>query len=739
MAYLEITNFKFGLDERRSELTSQIGSLDTLNNAHVNEGGECEKRRAFFPMNDQSFLSNGKTLGFNAESGGLVVFGDTVAPSYSATNSLVALQVAIQLNLYGRGYRATVAGAVITLVHSSGGNIGVVNNSTTAAGTITVTNNNTASVTITIGGVWANTESVAVTATVAAVPTIGFISLAAMPTAFTAYAVSSGGGTTPAIKYQQLVHPYAAYGVVPTISRIVESCTFANQSFVIAQYSDASTILFYNGTAVVDSYAGLMTTLVSGSSSAVLQVITNQIVAWTPTQATGYTAENVGIGNSHQFRILATAGNFTATVTTTSAAGTVTVDNAVAGNVHVFTVGGTWVAGDQLTISLLNNGVTSQVGYGSITGIAPTFCFTFGAKVYLLLGAKAYFSAVGSGSFFNGPDGTGNGYMDLSSFSGTNDFLVAAAPYQGKCAFFFRHSVQIWNLFADDSQNTLAQTLSNIGLVSSRAVQPIGELDVLFVSDSGIRSLRVRDSSLNAYTIDIGSPINDSIRALLAGRQFFPYQLNSTKIVMGYEPTNNRVIVSLPDSNGLVNMFTLSYFPQSKISAWATYDFTWNYYSTTQVAMTVEKFITFNGALYGRGTESGTGSAIDAVIVYDPSLIQRTAYLAAFDNCTVTIATPWMSGKTPGTNKVGRSVDVASAGKWTISASMDPKGATMDQTSSIGSTTNPVTTQDSTFDVQSFSFQATGTHFRLLATCTAAIQATLSSFVFHFKEANEKP
>lgn len=51
MAYLNIANFKFGLDSRRSELTSTPGTLLTCENAHVNQGGEIEKRKAWVGIN----------------------------------------------------------------------------------------------------------------------------------------------------------------------------------------------------------------------------------------------------------------------------------------------------------------------------------------------------------------------------------------------------------------------------------------------------------------------------------------------------------------------------------------------------------------------------------------------------------------------------------------------------------------------------------------------------------------
>lgn len=42
-----LENFKYGLDSRKSELTSVVGTLEAANNCHVNQGGEIEKRKAF--------------------------------------------------------------------------------------------------------------------------------------------------------------------------------------------------------------------------------------------------------------------------------------------------------------------------------------------------------------------------------------------------------------------------------------------------------------------------------------------------------------------------------------------------------------------------------------------------------------------------------------------------------------------------------------------------------------------
>ena|SRR3990167_8558232 len=74
--YLEIANFKYGLDARRSELSTAPGALASLENAFVNQGGEIEKRKAFV----LTTLPAG-TFGLEPTSTGWVTFGSATTPS----------------------------------------------------------------------------------------------------------------------------------------------------------------------------------------------------------------------------------------------------------------------------------------------------------------------------------------------------------------------------------------------------------------------------------------------------------------------------------------------------------------------------------------------------------------------------------------------------------------------------------------------------------------------------------
>ena len=89
MLSFEIQNFKFGLDSRRSELTSQPGTLETLQDAHINQGGEIEKRKEFVDLGVVPTATGIPVgSGFEVVSGGPVIFGSAPLPAGLPTNVL---------------------------------------------------------------------------------------------------------------------------------------------------------------------------------------------------------------------------------------------------------------------------------------------------------------------------------------------------------------------------------------------------------------------------------------------------------------------------------------------------------------------------------------------------------------------------------------------------------------------------------------------------------------------------
>lgn len=224
----------------------------------------------------------------------------------------------------------------------------------------------------------------------------------------------------------------------------------------------------------------------------------------------------------------------------------------------------TWSAGDHWTLLLTDSltGIVTQVGYGAVSGLVPTFAFTYKKKIYVLAGAATYFSALNLPRIFNDPNAAGNGFIDMSNEAGTPETLVAVAPYQGKAVFFARNTIQIWSVDPDPALYSQVQVLANIGTMAKLSVKPVGDLDIYFLSDSGFRSVRVRDASNNAIPVDIGTPIDSLIQDVLAATS----ESNKALACAVVDPETKRYWCLLSGT-----MYVFSNFRESGVSAWSTY------------------------------------------------------------------------------------------------------------------------------------------------------------------------
>ena len=227
-------------------------------------------------------------------------------------------------------------------------------------------------------------------------------------------------------------------------------------------------------------------------------------------------------------------------------------------------VTGTWATDEHFTLTFSDalSGRTVVVGYGPVTGATPSYLKTFKRKLYSIAETTLFFSALDAPTTINAPNQPGNSYIEMSNEYGFAEPLLGLAIYQGKMAVLERRSIQIWSLDADPVLNTQSQSLENIGTVSGKSVRGIGDQDVLFCADSGVRSLRVRDASNNAVVTDLGTPVDSLIQAALESE---PDQDN-LRIASIVEPRSNRYWLAIGGT-----IFVFSYFQSSGVAAWNTY------------------------------------------------------------------------------------------------------------------------------------------------------------------------
>lgn len=321
-----------------------------------------------------------------------------------------------------------------------------------------------------------------------------------------------------------------------------------------------------------------------------------------------------------------------------------------------------------------------------------TFVRTVQQKVYGTAGPNLHFSAVADATKFN--SGTGFGFIDLSTQATGSEDLTSIAQYQNNVAVFAPRTIQLEYVDPDPALNRLIQTLNNTGTVAPRSVVQFGDNDVFYLDESGIRSLRARETINVAFSSDTGNPIDD-----LVLKKLDALTADEKRRAVGIiEPRDGRMWLALKDE-----IFVFSFFNASKISAWSIY----------RPGFNVDDMVVFNRRVYLR---SG-----DTIYIYGG--VDSFAYDEVYAEAWL----PYLDAGVPAQQKLFSGVDAAVRGTWEIRAGFDVTNIiASDKIGVIAETTYPQ---------HRVAMQAASTHislrFRSLAPSADGQPAKLGAAVIH--------
>lgn len=356
---------------------------------------------------------------------------------------------------------------------------------------------------------------------------------------------------------------------------------------------------------------------------------------------------------------------------------------------HAETVGSTF----RLTIIESDNTTYPKyVGSTAMGGLKLNYCFTYKSKVNLLADSYLISSALDDPKDWK-PSGIGVFFIDMSNNTNGTEDLVAAAPYQGKLAVFSRSSCQIWGIDVDPQNNALSQVVLNTGTVAPGSVISYGELDVFYLSDSGIRSLKARDSSSNAQVTDVGVNIDTIVSQKLSE---IPESTIFNTACSVIEPRDNRLIMNVYDK-----MFVHSSYPTAGIQAWSTY---------TPEILPV-KLMTIKGKMYARYGNS--------IYLYGGTSGNE------YDNCTTSMTLPYLDAGKPAHQKHLEGVDLTSDGSWDFYVGTDPyRPEVRDHIGII---------DNSTFQLGRVIAVGIGTHIGVKLTSRGSTYGRIGNLIIHFQ------
>lgn len=290
------------------------------------------------------------------------------------------------------------------------------------------------------------------------------------------------------------------------------------------------------------------------------------------------------------------------------------------------------------------------------------------------------------------------GFINLADQHETQGDAIGVAVYQDKLAAFTEDSVQLWSVDDDQDLNALYQVLSNIGCSAPGSIVEYGDVDIFFLSESGLRSLRARDSSNLASTNDVGASIDADLgeyRASISGQE-----VADARAIL--EPRDSRYLLAIGS-----RVYVFSNFPGSQVSAWSTYE-------VDEADDPIEGWVSAKGRLYAR---SG-----DEVLLYGGASGEE--YSAEY---TTEVETPFMDSENPAGLKQAEGMDAGVIGTWGVYLRTEPTNPDEEEQLAVLS--------GATYGShQRIGAAGTSTHFGLRLMCDDAGPALLANLIFHYRD-----
>lgn len=689
MGTIWIKELTGGLDTRRLPATTAPGVMIRATDGHITRGGEFEKRAAFV----QAHTLPEDTIGLAHVRTGLVVFGGAAAPVMPAgvsyqrlqhPDGTTALASVPSYDLYdGKIYavgvfedgsvhhfydgvrvpdwfdgRARAAFRVLS---------GSVTSAETAVGAFTVTGgtndvgNEIAALTIggvaIIGSAVAHTGSDTTTAT----------AVASAISAFTSSPNYTASATGAEVTITASDTGVAANGrsVVPVVGGDVTVGGIENMNGGIAASTSTLSSLLVDGVAAIGA----------------------------PVEWTG-TVEGTAAAIAAEINLATTSPEYTAT-SVDDRVNIITADAGSDANGRVITLA---TAGG---LVLSTTSTTMADGADDDVAFTPgTFVRTIKSKMYAVSGPLFHFSGIQNPTKWT-TDAPGAGFINMATQNSGSERLTAVARYQNLVAVFSPEVVQIWFVDPDPELNNVSQVLSQTGTDCPLSVTQFGDSDVFYLDESGLRSLRARDSSNTAATSDIGVPVDDLIVAKLATLT----ETERQQVTGLINPLDKRFWLIVKDE-----VFVFSFYSNAKVSAWSTYEL------ATTVAGEKTAFAAQNAVVWDRRVYLRSG---DAVYTYG-----GVGTGLQYDETQADGWLPYLDANRPTARKNWEGLDVALSGSWEIRAAMDPNDVGVEETVARCSRT--------TYNLDRLGFNHSASHVSLRFRSEGSGPAVMSALALHF-------
>lgn len=681
MAYQTITDWKFGMDRRRERVAGVPGTLWLGKNIHISSGGDVQRAKKFV----SAYTLPANTFGLGQLRGQLYVFGSAAAPTMpvglqyqrlQAEDTTTAMVEVLDVD--------TFDGKFYVIARFADGNIHHFYNGAR------VTQWDTIAATATDVNVLASylADLIDADAAVSAVAVGNIVTVSArVPgTAFTiSKSTTDEGGTSD----QDITLATAQANVAE-----VDAVRASSLCSIIAGTSGRINDITVNAVSLMRAAVDWATSHTATAAAVAVQINNKSATHGYTALASGANVTITaapGTGDTPNEYVVAASVTGDVVLSTPSMSGGVDAVEPVA-QIVTATLSGTLQADDLYSITV--NGTTySTTALAAATG---TSAFVHKKRIWSPANTLWNYSKLNDATDWTNADvSSGAGFLRLSRESEGAERLIGAAPYGTQAAVFSRNAIHIWNIDTDAELNAIGQPLGNTGALASRAILPFGNLDVFYPDEPGIRSLRSKDQTGEAFAADIGNPIDSFYRDHLD--TLTEAQIRRAVSVIGPE---GRLWMAI---GGYV--FVLSYFPGSKITAWSFYD----------PGFEISDFARVRNKVYAR---SG-----NTIYLYGGA--DGTTY-PDDDEMVAEVSTAFLTAQTLATIKQLTGFDIACTGEWVAKLLVNPNDE--NQYLDIGVLSR------TTYNVSNGRIAIPGqtTHMALNLVCSKAGPATISSITLHY-------
>jgi hypothetical protein len=164
------------------------------------------------------------------------------------------------------------------------------------------------------------------------------------------------------------------------------------------------------------------------------------------------------------------------------------------------------------------------------------------------------------------------GFLPVSQHFGAGQRAYGLGVYQGKLAVFTDRSVQLWTVDPDPTAMAIDNVVDGIGTRHHGSIVSLNG-DLLFLSDTGVRSLTTLQNSLFPSDVDVGLPVAQIAQpsTLVGGTATLPAY--STVLAVSALPFKQYWVAAPNDwtfgSADEYGWLSWSYSRQAKLNAWS--------------------------------------------------------------------------------------------------------------------------------------------------------------------------